>query len=217
MVVGTDLPKFQLRTFVFIDRMQPQFAAFEGTMVHGEIPVEGMAELYLELAPGNEVFRIADIALKAVNVRPGEQFVEREFGFLELHSFSQEDVREAGRVILDRIGLTEKDRTKPYVASIQMITEVDPYQAQLINRFRRGSMLVAGETLFIFEVVPAAYIVLAANEAEKAASIKIIHVAPVGRFGRLFISGTEAECLAAQEACVQAITSLEGTPAKREG
>ncbi|GFP26302.1 hypothetical protein HKBW3S25_01793, partial [Candidatus Hakubella thermalkaliphila] len=29
--------------------------------------------------------------------------------------------------------------------------------------------------------------------------------------------GTEAECLAAQEACVQAITSLEGTPAKREG
>jgi len=103
-----------------------------------------------------------------------------------------------------------EDRKKPEIASIQVITRVDPYQVQLLNRFRRGAMLVAGETLFILECQPAAYINLAANEAEKYATIKIIHISSVGRFGRMWLSGTEAEILAAKKAAVQALESIEG-------
>ncbi len=190
--------------------MQPQYAAFVGTITQGDLPVQGMAALYIEVAPGNEVFRLVDIAVKATQAKPGAQLVEREFGMFEVHSFSQAEVLEAGQVVLDRLNLKIGDRKKPEIASIQVITNVDPYQVQLLNRFRRGAMLVAGETLFILECQPAAYINLAANEAEKYATIKIIHVSSVGRFGRMWLSGTEAEILAAKKAAVQALESIEG-------
>jgi hypothetical protein len=190
--------------------MQPQYAAFVGTITQGDLPVEGMADLYIEVAPGNEVFRLVDIAVKGTRAKPGAQLVEREFGMFEVHSFDQAEVLEAGRIVLDRLGLKIEDRKKPEIASIQVITRVDPYQVQLLNRFRRGAMLVAGETLFILECAPAAYINLAANEAEKYATIKIIHISSVGRFGRMWLSGTEAEILAAKKAAVQALESIEG-------
>lgn len=201
----------QLRAYCFLDRMQPQFAAYVGTVTQGDLSIEGMAALYVEISPGNEVFRVVDIAVKATEAKPGAQIVEQEFGMLEVHSLSQAAVLEAGRVILKELGLKESDRKKPEVVSIQVITNVDPYQAQLLNRFRRGAMLVAGETLLVLECAPAAYINLAANEAEKAANIKIIHVSSVGRFGRMWLSGTEAEALTAKRAAVEALEALEGT------
>ena len=201
---------FQLRAFCFLDRMQPQFASFIGTITQGDLPVEGMASLYVEMAPGNEVFRVVDVAVKATEAKPGAQVVEREFGMFEVHSRSQAAVIQAGESVLERLGLTVEDRVKPRIASLQMITNVDPYQAQLLNRFRRGSMLVPGETLLVVEVAPAAYINLAANEAEKGANIKIVHISSVGRFGRMWFSGTEAEILAAREAAVAAIEGVTG-------
>lgn len=201
---------FQLRAYVLIDRMQPQFAAYMGTVVQGDIPVAGMAELYVEVAPGNEIFRVADVALKATNVKPASQVIEREFGLLEVHSFEQEAVREAGRRVLQYLGLEENQRVKPRVVSVQLITGVDPYQAQLINKFRKGTLLVPGETLYVLEVAPAAYIGYAANEAEKAANIKVVEVRGVGRYGRLFLSGTEAEVVHAKDVSLEAIASIEG-------
>ena len=165
------------------------------------------------MAPGNEVFRVVDIAVKATEVHPGAQIVEREFGMFEVHSPNQAAVIEAGDLVLSRLGLRAADRIKPQVVSIQVITRVDPYQAQLINRFRRGNMLVAGETMLVLECAPAAYINYACNEAEKTASIKIVHVTSVGRFGRMWLSGSEAEILTARNASVQALENLEG----REG
>lgn len=202
--------EFQLRAYCYLDQMQPQFAAFVGTITQGDLPVQGMASLYVEISPGNEVFRILDVAVKSTEARPGAQVVEREFGMLEVHSHAKEAVKAAGQAILQRLGLSEFDRKRPEIVSIQVITNVDPYQAQLLNRFRRGAMLVAGETLLVLECAPAAYINLAANEAEKAASIKIVHVSSVGRFGRMWISGSEAEALTAKMAAVQALESLEG-------
>ncbi len=202
--------KFELRAYCYLDRMQPQYAAFVGTITQGDLPVEGMASLYTEVAPGNEVFRLVDIAVKATEAKPGAQIVEREFGMFEVHSLSQAAVLEAGNVVLERLQLQPEDRKKPEVVSVQVITHVDPYQVQLLNRFRRGAMLVAGETLFILECQPAAYINLAANEAEKYATIKIIHISSVGRFGRMWLSGSEAEVLAAKKAAVQALESIEG-------
>lgn len=202
--------KFSLRCYCYLDRMQAQYAAFVGTVTQGDLPTEGMASLYVEMSPGNEVFRMVDIAVKATEAKPGAQIVEREFGMFEIHSHSQADVLESGQIVLNRLDLKKEDRIKPQIASLQLITNVDPYQAQLLNRFRRGSMLVPGETLLVVEVAPAAYINYACNQAEKKATIKIVHVSSVGRFGRMWLSGTEADMLTARNAAVQSLEALEG-------
>ncbi len=205
---------FSLRVYCYLDRMQSEVAAFVGTITQGDLPVEGMASLYVEMAPGNEVFRMVDIAVKATEAKPGAQVVEREFGMFEVHSLSQAAVLESGRIVLDRLELVKEDRIKPTVYSSNLITRVDPYHAQLLNRWRRGSMLVAGETLFVLEVAPAAYIMLAANEAEKKTNVKIIHIASVGRFGRMWMSGTESEMVTARDAAIQTIDNVEGISGK---
>jgi len=210
-MVKTD---FQLRVYCYLDKMQSEVAAFVGTITQGDLPVEGMASLYVEMSPGNEVFRTVDIAVKATEAKPGAQVVEREFGMFEVHSLNQAAVLESGRIVLERLGLVKEDRIKPSVYSSNLITRLDPYQAQLLNRWRRGSMLVAGETLFVLEVAPAAYIMLAANEAEKKAQVKIIHIASVGRFGRMWMSGTEADMVTARDAAIQAMENVEGIAGK---
>jgi hypothetical protein len=203
---------FSLRCYCFIDRMQAQYAAFVGSITQGDLPVEGMSALYVGMAPGNEVFRVVDIAVKATESKPGAQIVEREFGMFEVHSLNQAAVIEAGQVVLDRLGLKQQDRIKPQVVSTQVITRIDPYQSQLINRFRRGSMLVPGETMLVLECAPAAYINYAVNEAEKKANIKIIHISSVGRFGRMWLSGSEAEIVTAKNAAIAALEALDGIP-----
>ncbi len=202
--------QFELRAYCYLDRMQPQYAAFVGTITQGDLPVEGMASLYVEMAPGNWVFRVVDIAVKATDVKPGAQIVEREFGMFEIHSISQQNVIQAGQVVLEQLGLKISDRKKPEIASLQVITNVNPYQAQLLNRFARGMMLVPGQTMLVLECAPAAYINLAANEAEKAAPVNLMHISSVGRFGRLWMAGTEADILAARDAAVLALNRIEG-------
>ncbi len=204
------MAEFSLRTWAFIDRMQPQAAAHVAATSPGDVPVAGMSELFIEVAPGNEIFRVADIALKAADVRPALQVVEREFGLLEIHSAQQAEVLAAGDAVLSYLGLTEADRVKPKVSSSQFITNVSPYQAQLLNKWRKGSLLIPGESLFILEVAPAAYVSLAANEAEKAANIKLVENRAVGRFGRMFISGSESEVKAAAAAAIEALENLSG-------
>ena len=91
--------EFSLRCYCYLNRMQPQYAAFVGTITQGDLPIEGMASLYIEMAPGNEVFRTVDIAVKATEAKPGAQVVEREFGMFEIHSLNQADVLESGRIV----------------------------------------------------------------------------------------------------------------------
>src|SRR5580692_5872113 len=130
-----------LRSFVFLDSLQPQLAAFLGTIVKGFLPLAGEASLIVEISPGIEINRVTDIAVKATDVRPGMQIVERLYGMLEIHSTSQADVRQAGVAILDALALKETDRIKPRVLSAQVIKHVDDLQVQLINRNRQGMML----------------------------------------------------------------------------
>jgi ethanolamine utilization microcompartment shell protein EutL len=204
-----------LRTYAFVDRMQPQCAAHIAATSPGDVPLAGMAELYIEMAPGNEIFRAADIALKAAGVRPALQIIEREFGLLEIHSEQQAEVLASGQAVLDELGLTEADRLKPVIASTQFITNVHPYQAQLLNKWRKGSMLMPGRSLFVMEVAPAAYIAIAANEAEKAADITVIELRAVGRFGRMFLSGSESDVQTARDAAVGALEGMHGRDAAR--
>ncbi len=199
-----------LRSYVFIDSLQPQMAAFIGSTARGFLPLAGDASLWVEISPGIEINRITDIALKATHVRPAVQVVERLYGLLEVHSPSQADVRAAGAAILEALDLRPEDRWKPTIYSSQIIRHVDGHQAQLVNRNRNGSMLIAGQTLYIMEVAPAAYAVLAANEAEKAAEITIIEVRPFGSFGRVYLGGEERDIMAGYGAAVAAIEGVTG-------
>ncbi|HOG45813.1 MAG TPA: BMC domain-containing protein [Anaerolineae bacterium] len=206
-----------LRTFVLIDSMQPQYAALTGILLQGDTPVEGMAEVFMELAPASDVYEALDAALKTSDVRPGLLRVEREYGTLEIHGFYQEGVIVAGRQSLAKFGLTEADRWKPEVVSVKTVTGVDAWQAQLVNQASRGGLLLRGQTLCVIEVAPAGYVMLAANEAEKAAEITLVHYQPSGKFGRLYIAGTESAVRVARDAAVTAINSLPGLKAAGRG
>jgi ethanolamine utilization microcompartment shell protein EutL len=199
-----------LRALLQIDRLQPQFAAYTGATVQGSVPLAGDTLLVGEIGPGNEVFRVVDVALKAADVQATSQIVEREFGFFILRSLAHAEVTAAREAILAHFGIDMSHRRRPVVESSQIITSVEPYQAQLLNKWRSGSLLVPGETLGILECGPAAYITAAANEAEKMATIKIVEVRTVGRFGRMFISGSEADVRLAIEGAHATLSSLEG-------
>ena len=199
-----------IRALMQIDNLQPKFAAYNGATVQGSIPLSGDTLLIGELAPGNGVFKLIDKALKASAVEATTQIVEREFGFFILRSRSNAEVTAAREAILEELGATMSDRVKPRIASTQIITSVEPFQAQLLNKWRKGALLVPGQTLGIVECTPAAYISVAANEAEKSAEIDIVEVRAVGRFGRLFLSGTENSVKAAIDAAVAAIEALDG-------
>ena len=160
MATGIDL-----RSYVYLDNLQPQHAAFLGTVAQGFLPLAGDASLYVEVAPGLEINRLTDIAMKATTVRPGMQIIERVYGLLEVHSPDQAETRAAGAAILEGIELTEADRIKPRVLSSQIIRRIDDHHAQLINRVRHGQMIIPGQTLYTLECEPAAYIALATNEA----------------------------------------------------
>ncbi|MEM6446497.1 MAG: hypothetical protein AAFY57_03030 [Cyanobacteria bacterium J06642_2] len=199
-----------LRSYVYLDRLQPQHAAYMGTVALGFLPLPGDSSLWIEISPGIEINRITDIALKSTSVRPGVQMVERLYGLLEIHSSNQGDTRTAGRAILAALGVQERDRLKPRIVSNQVIRNMDPHQTQLVNRTRRGQMLLAGQTLYVMEVVPAAYAALAANEAEKAAQINILQVSAIGSFGRLYLGGAERDILAAARAVTDSLESIPG-------
>ena len=199
-----------IRALMQIDNLQPKFAAYNGATVQGSVPLSGDTVLVGELAPGNGVFRLIDKALKASSVEATSQLVEREFGFFILRSPSNAEVSAARDAILGELGASMSDRLKPSIASKEIITSVEPYQAQLLNKWRKGSLVVPGQTLGIIECAPAAYISIAANEAEKAAEIDIVEVRAVGRFGRLFISGTENSVEQAVAAAVSAIEAVDG-------
>ena len=200
----------ELRSYVFLDSLQPQHAAYMGTVALGFLPLPGDTSLWVEISPGIEINRITDVALKATSVRPGVQFVERLYGLLEVHSSRQSDTRAAGKAILEVLGVREQERLKPRIISSQIIRNIDAHQTQLINRSRRGQMLLAGQTLYVLEVQPAAYAALAANEAEKSALINILQVQAVGSFGRLYLGGEERDILAGSKAAVAALESLDG-------
>lgn len=201
----------ELRTFVYLDVLQPQVAGFLATVSQGYLPIEGQSSLFVEVAPGMEINVACDAALKAAKVQPGMLIVEREFGVLELHSFDQGQVREAGRAILDRMGLkSENDRIKPTVVSSQTITGIDPHHTMLVNRMRHGDLILKGDTYFVMETHPAGYAVLAANEAEKAANVSILEFRAFGAFGRLYLSGTEADIEEAAKAATRAMDTVAG-------
>lgn len=199
-----------LRTYTFLDQLQPQFASFMGKTARGFLPVPGQASLFIEIAPGIAINRVTDIALKATKVAPAIQIVERAYGLLEVHDHDQGEVLSAGRAILDHLELKEEQRLKPKVVTNQIIRGVEAYQTQIINRTSSGMMVLPGQSLFILETEPAGYVAFAANEAEKAANVFLVNVTPYGAFGRLYMAGSESEIDSAAQAATSALAALSG-------
>ena len=200
----------QLRTFSYIDILQPQFTGFLQTVAPGFMPLEQQAALFVEIAPGIAINSITDIALKKTQAIPGMQIVERAFGLLELHHFDQGQIREAGRVILDYLGLREEDRLKPRIVSREIITGLEGYQSMLINRMRHGNMIGENEALYILEMQPAGYAAIATNEAEKASPINVLEFMSFGAFGRVWLGGPEENIREAAKAAEACLTGLSG-------
>jgi ethanolamine utilization microcompartment shell protein EutS len=203
----------ELRCYVFLDSLQPKYASFLGTVAQGFLPVPGQASLFVEVAPGMDIMRVTDVALKATDVRPGMMIIERLYGMLEIHSDSQADVRAAGRAILDALGLKEEERIKPEIFTSQVIRNISDFHCQLINRTRHGDMIEPGQTLYVMECAPAGYAAIAANEAEKAADINILEVRAFGSFGRVYLGGEERDIDVGYRAAEQAIADITGRKA----
>ncbi|MBM4368629.1 MAG: BMC domain-containing protein [Deltaproteobacteria bacterium] len=207
----------ELRCFTYIDILQPQTASFLATVSRGYMPLERQAALFFEVAPGMDINIVTDIALKRTSCTPGMQIVERQFGCLQLQHYDQGQIRAAGEAVLTALDLSEKDRLKPRLVSAQTITGVHGYHAQITNRMRHGNFLDEGRTLYVMEVHPAGYALIAANEAEKAAKVDILEVISFGAFGRVYLGGDEEEIKCAAEAAVAVLESFDGRPNEGPG
>lgn len=205
----------ELRSYVYLDRMQPQFSAYIGANARGYIPVPGMAAMLVELSPGVLINQVIDAAVKAADIRPGLMVVERHFGVLEFHATAQENVKHAGRAILKTLNMKVEDRMAPKILSSQFIRKVNPYHAQMVNVSRLCSMLLPGQDLYILEVQPAGYVTLAANEAEKNARITLVDCRTYGAVGRLYLAGKQSDVERAGSAAESAIKGLSGREAAR--
>ncbi len=201
-----------LRSYVFIDRLQRQHAAYLGREAQGFLPLPSESSLWIEVSPGVEINQMMDIALKSAQVKPGVQIIERLYGLMEIHASNQGDVRAAGQAILQYLGVNQSDCLKPRVLSSRIIRNITAHHTQMINRSGRGNMILAGQTLYVLEVEPAAYAAIAANEAEKAAAINILQISAVGAFGRLYLGGEEQDIMAAEMGILASLESLPGRP-----
>jgi ethanolamine utilization microcompartment shell protein EutS len=180
-----------------------------GTFIRGFLPRTNMAALVVEVSPGLEIENITDVAVKNVDVRPGLLVVERQYGYLELHADQTSSVKAAGQAILDYLEASEADAMRPEILAARIVKRVDNYHAFLINRNKAGSMILQGESLFVLEMQPAAYAILAANEAEKAAEIKVVDYRMMGATGRVYLSGEESSIRAAAEAAEAALDARQ--------
>lgn len=194
----------ELRSFIFIDRLQPQTMSYLGTWIKGALPRANQAAQIIEVAPGLDIEGVTDVALKHAEVKAGILVVERQFGYLEFHGETGA-VKAAADAALDELGGDTGSAVAPNVLASRIISSIDHQHAFLINRNKIGSMVLPGESLFVLEVQPASYAILATNEAEKAADIKVVDFRMIGATGRVYLSGTEADIRTAAEAAQDAL------------
>ncbi len=208
---------FELRTYTFIDSLQPQLAQFIAKDNRVYDPNEYDAALFLEIAPAMEIHSMIDLALKATKARLGSVVTERHFGLLQIHHPDQGEVIEAGKAILKAIKLTIGDRSPVQILTNKIIRGVEQDHAISFTANAKGNMVLAGESVFILECTPAAYLAIACNEGLKAANIKLIQITPFGATGRLILSGTESEIDSSAAAALRTLELLNTEREKMQG
>ena len=194
-----------IRSYIFIDQLQPKTMCYLGSWIRGYLPKTNMAAMVIEVVPGLHIERITDIALKSVDVKPGILIVERQFGYLEFHSHSTADVVAGGEAVMETLNANASDALPPEILASTIVKRIDDYHAFLINRNKLGSMVLPGESLFVLEMQPASYSILATNEAEKAADVKVVDYRMIGATGRVYLSGSESDVRSAARAAEEAL------------
>lgn len=211
----------ELRVYLPIQDLQPQFAAYLATptRARGYPPFEGQHSLIIEVAPALSIHRIVDLALKErPDLEPGILFTERNFGLLELHADSMTDLEKAGEAILKGIGAKAEDQLTPQTLFHDIIEDLSDQHAIILNRSRDASILVPGVSLLIYEMAPALFACVAANEAERAAPGATINdVQMMGATGRIFMSGTTDEMKRARDAITATLEGVVGRKSLRKG
>ena len=210
MAVRSSNLAIELRGALVIDQMQPQFAATIAANSDGFFPVAGETAFWLEVRPGIVIHRLMDVALKSCEVTPGAMITERSYGTLEVHGKDQGQVREAGQKMLAAAGVAEADGLQPHVLTHEIIRQIDAHQAMMVNRTRSGMLVLGEDTLYTLEVNPAVWTLFAANEAEKAAPVRLVGLDNNGAVGRLQLAGTDAAIEMAVEAVDRALESIGG-------
>ena len=194
-----------LRASIFIDQLQPQTLAYVSTWMRGSLPRARMAAQIIEIAPGLDIEALTDVVLKSADVRAGLLVVERQFGTLQFHAHSTAEVHAGAAAVLRSLGKTMNDIEKPRILASKLVTRVEDQHAFLMNRNKLGSMVLGGESVYLLECQSAAYAILACNEAEKEADIKLIDMRMIGAIGRLYLAGTEADVRNARGAAEAAL------------
>lgn len=204
----------ELRVYLPIRDLQPQFAAYLATPMRarGYPPFEGDSSLIVEVAPALAIHRIADLALQAVpELEPGLLFTERQFGVLELHARAADRLETAGRAILDGIGGKPTDQLKPETLFADIIEDISDQHAVILNRTREASMILPGQSLLVYELAPALFAAIAANEAERVApNATLVDVQMIGASGRIFMAGDSADLQAARRRIGEVLDAVEG-------
>jgi len=204
----------ELRVYLPIEDLQPQFAAYMSTptRARGYPPFAGEHSLIIEVAPALSIHRVVDLALKASpDMEPGILFTERQFGLLELHSKNRDEVRGAGEAILKGIGAKESDQLRPVTLFTDIIEDIADQHAIILNRMRNASMVLPGQSLLLYEMTPALFAAVASNEAEKVApGATIVDIQMMGASGRIFMAGTTSELKIAQARISEVLESIIG-------
>jgi hypothetical protein len=213
-VAADGAARVQLRVYLPIPDLTRQFAAYMGTptRARGYPPMQGDHALIVEVAPGLAIERVTDLALRSVpTLEPGILFVERQFGVLEVHAADERDVQRAGRAILDGIGADAADALRPKVLYEDVIEDITDQHAVIVNRNRQASMVLPGETLLVYEMTPALFAAVAANEAERVApDITLVDVSMIGAAGRIYLSGDREDVVRARDEITRVLSSIEG-------
>lgn len=204
----------ELRVYLPIYDLQPQFAAYLSTptRARGYPPFEGEHSLIIEVAPALSIHRICDLALKAApDMEPGILFTERQFGLMELHSSSRDDLAAAGEAVLKGIGAKAEDQLAPVTLFHDIVEDISDQHAIILNRSRDASMLLPGTSLLVYEMMPALFACVAANEAERAApDVTINDVQMMGASGRIFMSGRTESLKVARKAIADTLKKVKG-------
>jgi len=207
----------ELRVYLLIEGLRRQFAAYMGTprRARGYPPLEGSNSLIIEVAPALAIERVIDLAIKSVpEVEPGILFVERQFGVLELHSYDLTELKRAGEAVLAGIGRSAEDQLRPRTLYSDIIEAVTDQHAVILNRMRQASMILPGESLLVYEMTPALFAAVAANEAERVApEATLVDVQMIGAAGRVFISGETDQVTHARAHIAKVLDAVEGRDA----
>jgi hypothetical protein len=203
-----------IRVYLLVEDLQRQFAAYLGTptRARGYPPYAGDHALIVEVSPALAIERVIDLALREVpGIQPGILYVERQFGVLEIHSSNLSDVRRAGDAILAGTGNEAAGQLRPRVLYHDIIADITDQHAVILNRNRQASMILPGQALLVYEVTPALFAAVAANEAERAApGLTLVDVQMIGAAGRLYIGGSVEDVTTARDRISEVLAGIEG-------